>query len=73
VTGTLGREPVSTQSPHAEGNMSRTLRPHAALAMVVLIGAGCSNEPAENGNASNTNAANHEQAVKFAGACATTV
>jgi uncharacterized protein YjbI with pentapeptide repeats len=27
VTSTLGREPVSTHSPHAEGNMSRRLRP----------------------------------------------
>ena len=46
--------------------MSRTLRPLAALAMVALIGVGCSNPPAENGNAGNTNAANHEKAVKFA-------
>jgi hypothetical protein len=46
--------------------MSRKLRPLAALAMVALIGAGCSNEPAENDTGSNTNAANQEQAVKFA-------
>jgi hypothetical protein len=46
--------------------MSRNLRPLAALAMVALIGAGCSNEPAENGSAGNTNAANSEKAVKFA-------
>jgi hypothetical protein len=56
VTSTLGRELVSTQSPHAEGNMSRKLGPLAALAMVTLIGVGCSNAPAENGNAGNTNA-----------------
>jgi hypothetical protein len=34
--------------------------------MVALIGAGCSNEPAENGSAGNTNAAYSEKAVKFA-------
>jgi hypothetical protein len=41
------------------------LRPLAALAMVALIGVGCSNEPAENGDAGNTNAG-QEQAFKFA-------
>jgi hypothetical protein len=46
--------------------MSRKLGPLAALAMVALIGVGCSNAPAENGNAGNTNAAHHEKAVKFA-------
>jgi hypothetical protein len=46
--------------------MTRKLEPLAALATVALIGAGCSNEPAENGNAGNTNAGNDEQAVKFA-------
>jgi hypothetical protein len=30
---------------HAEGNMTRKLRPLAALAMVALIGAGCSRPP----------------------------
>jgi hypothetical protein len=45
--------------------MSRRLGPLAALAMVALIGVGCSNEPAENGNAGNTNAG-QEQAMKFA-------
>jgi hypothetical protein len=45
--------------------MSRKLGPLAALAVVVLIGAGCSNEPAESGNAGNSNAG-QEQAVKFA-------
>jgi putative ABC transport system permease protein len=43
--------------------MRRTLRPLAALAMVALISAGCSNAPAENGH---TTAAHREQAVKFA-------
>jgi hypothetical protein len=38
--------------------MSRKLGPLAALAMVALIGICCSNAPAENGNAGNTNAAN---------------
>jgi hypothetical protein len=46
--------------------MSRKLGPLAALAIVALIGAGCSSEPAEDDNAGNTNAANQEQAVKFA-------
>jgi hypothetical protein len=45
--------------------MSRRRRPLAALAVVALIGAGCSNEPAEDGNASNTNA-DYENAVEFA-------
>lgn len=44
--------------------MRRTLRSLAALAMLALIGVGCSNAPAENGNASNTNA-DYENAVKF--------
>jgi hypothetical protein len=43
--------------------MSRKLRPLAALAMVALIGAGCSNEPAENGGGSSENAT---KAMKFA-------
>lgn len=43
---------------------TRKLRPLAALAVVALIGAGCSNEPAENGSAGNTNA-HFESAVKF--------
>jgi hypothetical protein len=45
--------------------MRRKLGPLAALAMVALIGAGCSNEPDENGSAGNTNAG-QEQAMKFA-------
>jgi hypothetical protein len=39
--------------------------------MVALIGAGCSDEPDENGNAGNTKAG-EEQAVKFAQCIATT-
>jgi hypothetical protein len=49
---------------NTKGNMSRKLGPLAALAMVALIGAGCSDEPAENGNAANTNA-DYANAVKF--------
>jgi hypothetical protein len=45
--------------------MSRRLSLPAALAMVALVGVGCSKEPAENGNAGNTNAG-QAQAVKFA-------
>jgi hypothetical protein len=51
-------------------NMSRKLRPLAALAMVALIGAGCSNGSAENGNTAssggNKNATNRDQTVSFA-------
>jgi hypothetical protein len=47
-----------------EGRMSRKLGPLAALAVAALIGVGCSNEPAENGNAGNTNA-DYENLVKF--------
>jgi hypothetical protein len=49
--------------------MIRPLRPLAALAMVALIGAGCSRAPAhlDTGSGSgDTNAATHEQALKFA-------
>jgi hypothetical protein len=49
--------------------MSRKLRPLAALAMVVLIGVGCSNTPAETGTGSsggNKNATNRDKTVKFA-------
>jgi hypothetical protein len=45
--------------------MTRELRLLAAVAMVALIGAGCSDEPAENGGASNANAG-QKQAVRFA-------
>jgi hypothetical protein len=44
--------------------LSRHLPPLAALAVVALVGAGCSNEPAENGGAGNANA-DYENAVKF--------
>ena len=44
--------------------MTRKLRPLAALAMVALIGAGCSDAPDENGSAGNSNTADQEQAVK---------
>jgi hypothetical protein len=49
--------------------MSRTLRPLAALAMVALISADCSNTPAETGTGSsggNKNATNRDKAVTFA-------
>jgi hypothetical protein len=46
-------------------NGSRKLRPLVALAMVALIGAGCSKEPAENGSGSNKNAP-YRQAIRFA-------
>jgi hypothetical protein len=48
---------------------STKLRPLAALAMVALIGAGCSNTPAETGTGSsggNKNATNRDKAMKFA-------
>jgi hypothetical protein len=46
--------------------MSRAPRALTAIAMVALIGVGCSNEPAENGDAGKTNATNRDKAVKFA-------
>ena len=46
-------------------NLRRTPRLLAALATVAVIGAGCSDEPAESGSAGSTNAG-QEQAVKFA-------
>jgi hypothetical protein len=49
--------------PHID--MSRTLRPLAALAVIALISAGCSNAPADTGTANNT-ASNHEKAMQFA-------
>ena len=45
--------------------MSRTVRTLAALAMLALLSAGCSNAAAETGSG-NTNATNREQAAKFA-------
>jgi hypothetical protein len=53
-------------------NMRRKLRPLAALAMVAVIGAGCSDGSAENGSAGtgssggNKNATNRDKAMKFA-------
>src|SRR6195256_562627 len=49
-------------------NMRRTLRPLAALAMVALLSAGCSNAAAETGTGSSggSDATNRDQAVKFA-------
>jgi len=48
-------------------NTSRALRPLAALAMVALIGTGCSNASSENGSSGgNENATNEGKAMKFA-------
>jgi hypothetical protein len=48
--------------------MNRRLRPLAALAVVALLIAGCSNAPAGTGTGTggNNTAATHQQAVKFA-------
>ena len=46
MTSTLGIELYRNHHTRGE-NMSRTLRTLAALAMVALISAGCSNAPAE--------------------------
>ncbi len=47
--------------------MRRTLRPRAALAMLAVIVAGCSNAPAGTGSSGgNSIAATREKAVKFA-------
>jgi hypothetical protein len=47
--------------------MSRRLRTLAALAVIAVIGVGCSNAPASTGTSSGTNTTtNREQAVKFA-------
>jgi hypothetical protein len=54
---------------HTRGeNMRRTLRPLAALAMVALLSAGCSNALAGTGTGSSggNNTTNRDQAVKFA-------
>jgi hypothetical protein len=50
-------------------SLNRKLRPLAVLAMVALIGAGCSNTPAETGTGSSggdKNATNRDKAMKFA-------
>jgi hypothetical protein len=44
--------------------VTKKLRPLAALAIVALIGVGCSDEPAENDGAADTNA-HYESALKF--------
>jgi hypothetical protein len=46
--------------------MRRTLRALAALAMLTLIVAGCSNGPADSGTGNSSATATHEKAVKFA-------
>ena len=46
--------------------MSARGRPLAALAALALIGAGCSNGPAQNGSAGGTNGAARGKGVKFA-------
>ncbi len=45
-------------------NLSSKLRPLAALAVVAVIGAGCSKDSAESGGTANANS-DHENAVKF--------
>lgn len=45
--------------------MNRTLRPLAALVLVALISAGCSNNPTGTSTSDST-AANHDKAVRFA-------
>jgi hypothetical protein len=47
-------------------NMSGRPWPVAALATVAVLGAGCSNEPAENGTAGSANGADRGRGVKFA-------
>jgi hypothetical protein len=65
VTSTPVRELVSNAEHHTwkEGNVIRKTVPLATLAMVVLIGAGCSSGRS---GGSNTTAAYQEKAVKFA-------
>src|ERR687891_1093634 len=45
--------------------MSRKLRPLAALAMVALIGAGCSNDDGADSSGGNKSATTQDKAVKF--------
>jgi hypothetical protein len=67
VTSTLGTElGVNTIANPQGETMSRKLWPLAALAMVAVMGAGCSSAPAETGGGGGGNAANRQQAVKFA-------
>ncbi len=69
MTSTLG-ETWSRRDHHARGkNTRRVLRPLAALAMVALISAGCSNSVAPTGTGRGggaNNATDRDQAVKFA-------
>jgi hypothetical protein len=46
--------------------MNRRLRLWAVLVMIALVGAGCSNAPAETGGGGGNKNAAHEQGVKFA-------
>lgn len=58
---------AATLGAHGREDMSRTLRPLAALAMVACISTGCSSAPADTGSSgSNTAAATREKAVEFA-------
>jgi hypothetical protein len=45
---------------------TRKTRPLAALAMLALIGAGCSDAPADKGNGANTIVTHRDKGVKFA-------
>jgi hypothetical protein len=65
--GTLGREPVSTQSADKGETMKRTLRPLAALAMLAVISAGCSNGSAD----SSTDTASNTGTAKSSGSSST--
>jgi hypothetical protein len=65
MTSTFGIEKGVNAITHRGRNMSRTLRSLATLALIVLIGAGCSHAPAA-GSGGNNTTATHEQAVKFA-------
>jgi hypothetical protein len=71
VTGTLGREPVSTPSPHAEEKletkMSRKLLTLTTFAVIALFSTACRKAPAAtSGSAGNTTATARDKAVKFA-------
>jgi hypothetical protein len=82
VTSNVRKEPLSVQPPHIWSDMSRKLRPLAALGLVTLISTGCgSNVPSETGSSATTgssgsassadtgankNATDQNKAVKFA-------
>jgi hypothetical protein len=62
-----GIEPASIKSAHGREDMSRTLRPLPALALLALIIAGCSRTSAGTGaGGGNSTASTHRRAVKFA-------